>query len=1353
MLHSALNNAIKLDKPQPQHTPEPGSSTGASPVQLSNKSAKAIRVYGLVACLHKHYKDQIKKQQQTPTLTALENYYIEQQYSLDINGTAPKNMAVHIAAWLSKPAPPTLLILGEAGGGKSLLTQDWEQRLWATLKPELHFVLPEQSREEYVRSQQLVSALLYHQQQWWLSYQQDEKIKLIKTCDLASYPFVELLHHQSYESLQMDAKQRKKITQGIQYYWLCQKKSYLPIRIPLGEYSEETVLNCVEIHLETVFRHECLEFEQNDLFALRKAVRFLCLFDGFDEIKSTEDQFEQNLYRSNGLQHNKTKVLFTCRSQHFDNLRRSNLCFNSGSTEIAPKVYLTQFKLTHIQAYIELYATVNNLENKTAILTSLTEHPALKELLATPLLLNLYMKSYTPDKQPRNQWELYQKLMQGLFERQSLKSNSSDDLKLEYEDASAELAFTLYIQNLEVIAKPIQYSQRRQRRRANSAQTETPLAIFFSEEPISTQLRCGHPFKLRATGEYGFIHESFKEFFMAKYLFADLADAIDVTVGYSVESAQDAWNAKLLRKKPVILRFLREAIEAQSTEAQYTLKVQLWSWVTLKTEKYSNCSANSATLLVQLRESFSKKDLSGTHLVGANLSGGMFDGTNFTEANCRGVNFTQAWLQQSNFTNACLTASEWGENPSFKLRGTVGAFFSSLNSIEQAATTDGNNICLWDGATGKQLKTLVEHTDLVRFLCYSPDGTQLASGSQDYLIGLWDVNSGRLEKMLKGHTSSVACLSYSADGRQLASGGCDNTVRLWNVASGCIEKTFEMPSTVQCLSYRADGQQLACGLSDNTLQLCNVSSGNIDATLEGHPGAFVFCIGYRPDGAQLASGGSDHVLRLWNVASGQAEKVLKGHINWVNCLSYSPDGSQLASGSEDHSLRLWNVSDGQVEATLRGHTLPICCLSYFKNGIYLASGGEDSMLRLWNASGRCSEGTLGHAGDVMSLSCKADGTQLASSDWDGKIILWDVKTGRAEAVLLGHTDRVNCLSYSADGRQLASGGWDKTVRLWNTSSGCLEATLKRHTDWVNCLSYHPNKTELASGGRDYTIRLWSTGSGQMEAILDASACSLSYSPDGSQLASGSSDGTIRLWDVERRQEETILKGHDNTVLHLSYSPDGARLASGGSDDYTVGLWNAASGQAEKIFEGHTGSISCLSYRSDGAQIVSGSFDCTLRLWDVAGKCAEATLAGHTGSVLQLSYNPRGTQLASSSDDRTLRIWDYNKYECLRVLTMPLPILMINKLVWGCDALALGCGKEVVYMQTPQGSSPESWSVKWRAALNPTLCCSDMQLAGAVLDEVTERLLIQYGAVDDSDNSVTSMASAASSSAQSNPTFS
>ncbi|OLE22570.1 MAG: hypothetical protein AUG49_18600 [Catenulispora sp. 13_1_20CM_3_70_7] len=74
------------------------------------------------------------------------------------------------------------------------------------------------------------------------------------------------------------------------------------------------------------------------------------------------------------------------------------------------------------------------------------------------------------------------------------------------------------------------------------------------------------------------------------------------------------------------------------------------------------------------------------------------------------------------------------------------------------------------------------HTGSVWTCAFSPDGTLLATTSDDHTIRLWNVADGTQEELLTGHTDWVRGCAFSPDGTLLASTGYDATARLWRVA-------------------------------------------------------------------------------------------------------------------------------------------------------------------------------------------------------------------------------------------------------------------------------------------------------------------------------------------------------------------------------------------------------------------------------------------------------------------------------------------------------------------------------------------------------------------------------------------
>ncbi len=87
---------------------------------------------------------------------------------------------------------------------------------------------------------------------------------------------------------------------------------------------------------------------------------------------------------------------------------------------------------------------------------------------------------------------------------------------------------------------------------------------------------------------------------------------------------------------------------------------------------------------------------------------------------------------------------------------------------------------IWDASTGKELAVLRGHERSIGVVTFSPDGTRLASASDDRTVRLWDVSTREDLAVLRGHADQVYSLAFSSDGARLASASADKTVRLWD---------------------------------------------------------------------------------------------------------------------------------------------------------------------------------------------------------------------------------------------------------------------------------------------------------------------------------------------------------------------------------------------------------------------------------------------------------------------------------------------------------------------------------------------------------------------------------------------
>ena len=152
----------------------------------------------------------------------------------------------------------------------------------------------------------------------------------------------------------------------------------------------------------------------------------------------------------------------------------------------------------------------------------------------------------------------------------------------------------------------------------------------------------------------------------------------------------------------------------------------------------------------------------------------------------------------------------------------------------------GRRICLWDGVSLAERKSLDGHADQIDCLAWSPDGSYLASGSDDSSAKIWDVSRGREISTLFGHASPVASVDWSPDGKRVVTGSWDLSVKLWDPMTGTEVCSFYKPGgisqMIHAVAWNPDGRQIACSDIEGSICILDATVGGLGAAIPSkHP--------------------------------------------------------------------------------------------------------------------------------------------------------------------------------------------------------------------------------------------------------------------------------------------------------------------------------------------------------------------------------------------------------------------------------------------------------------------------------------------------------------------------------------
>jgi pre-mRNA-processing factor 17 len=281
-------------------------------------------------------------------------------------------------------------------------------------------------------------------------------------------------------------------------------------------------------------------------------------------------------------------------------------------------------------------------------------------------------------------------------------------------------------------------------------------------------------------------------------------------------------------------------------------------------------------------------------------------------------------------------------------------------------------------------------------------GHLLLTAGLDGLAKVWDASGAAGRRCLRtyaGHGKGLRDASFDADGARFATSGHDKLVRVWDTETGAVRARLGAGQMAYCVRFHGDAAQpdvLMAGTQNKKIVQFDLRSGDAVQEYDYHLGP-VNTVTFIDGNRKFISTSDDKTIRVWEFGIPvQVQYIADPAMHAISAAAASPDGKWWVGQSADNSIVTYSAGEKvrqNRKKTLKGHASAgyACGVGFSHDGRYVVSGSGDGKLFVWDwKSGRIARSLRAHEGVCIGAEWHPlESSKVVTCGWDGAAKLWD----------------------------------------------------------------------------------------------------------------------------------------------------------------------------------------------------------------------------------------------------------------------------------------------------------------------------------------------------------------------------